>query len=580
MHFLENMGLGFLAESEESISALWSYIVQNGNRISGYYGLPYINCECGSVQFVLRTALGEDGKYEIVGMDTQARGRSVWDVCLDEVNLTPKTADKLEHCRLVHRPNGEGCAVIHIINGDVLPGFEEGEEVKLQVTAFPAFIEYYEDEEAYMEAQPKQKDGKTWIISEGFPFPAGLFANGDPESDAFEKGEEPDDLMLIRGTVKKLWLGTFEIDGKKHNTFIRCLIDTDFGELQIAHTLKDVKKEQWDNLREGATVYGAFRIVGDAAIYEHEEGIVLDEDHDLAILRSVLSGGDAERMRCVFAEDAVYVSECSKLTFKGRDDIIARLNFVSRENETVYAKAAIIAEADEGETPLPYTVGRRCIVISYGEEEEYAAIAFADIDEEGRISRLFVTSDERYTFALDEKPLEVNSWEDLDFQSPFAFIIMRARLHGIIGERDTEETVFNGMQDEPAYRRNIEKMLSAMPEKRERAEYENLFGYLFAKEVETVFAEKQAKSALDGRMLVSYVPEEAWRGEMQTNLPPELHEKAEEAMKLGKLFAHDFAMAHPLRKPHGDDFDFDLLQALILVQQMGRLYAQRLCLRQ
>ncbi len=43
-------------------------------------------------------------------------------------------------------------------------------------------------------------------------------------------------------------------------------------------------------------------------------------------------------------------------------------------------------------------------------------------------------------------------------------------------------------------------------------------------------------------------------------------------MELGKQFAKDFAFFHPFGEPHNDEYDADLLKALIVVQQLGKLY--------
>lgn len=408
LEHVRNLGLDFLMENDEELDALLGYVVQTGQVIKGYYGLPYVSKVCGHAQFILRTELAEDGKYNVTGMDVHATSHCVWDVCFSGMNLTPKSADKLERRCAIYRKDGEGLAVINIVNADVLPSFDEGEEAKLQVTAFPTSIEYYKDEDEYAEAQPDGTDGKKWLVAEGAVFPSGLLVNRNPQSDMFEKDDELDDLMLVRGIVKELWHGVVDFDGEKHNAFIRCIIDTDWGELQIVHSLEDVEEKYRDNMEKGATVSALVRLMGDAAIYEYENGIILDEDHDLAILRSIFAGANAERMRYVFAEDAEYYAGYNYASYKGRDAIIDRLNYVSKENEniTVYAQPATIVdvkEGREGEAPLSYTTGKRCIVISYGEKYKYGAIAFVETNDEGRISRLETSEDSRYTFRVDVK---------------------------------------------------------------------------------------------------------------------------------------------------------------------------------
>ena len=74
------------------------------------------------------------------------------------------------------------------------------------------------------------------------------------------------------------------------------------------------------------------------------------------------------------------------------------------------------------------------------------------------------------------------------------------------------------------------------------------------------------------RLVVSYTPGDAWTGEISTLLKSGQHEKIVDAMKLGKQFAKDFAFFHPFNEPHNEEFDADLLKALLVVQQLGKLY--------
>jgi len=461
-----------------------------------------------------------------------------------------------------------------IVNADVLPSFDEGTELKLQMIAFPAFIEYFKDEDEYTSAQPESRNGKKWLLSDGTMMPTGLMRNRDPESDEFESNEDLDDLMLIRGTVKKLYHGVFELGGEKHNAYLRCIIGTEYGDLEIVHTIDEVKEEHRDNIRVGATVNGAFTLSGDAAIYEYDQGIVLDEANDLSILRSTFAGADPERIRFVFAEDATYLAEYNNTTYTGRDEIVDRLKYVIESADSKhFAHLATIVSVDEGDEPLPYDVGKRCIVIASGEEHNYETIAFADIDAEGCICKLVTSGNSRYHFHIDEKPKPKTPLDDVEIpKSVVEPIIMRARFHGVISDDVTDDMILNELNDARMYENNICNMLATMPTGDEKTNLGNLFGYLFAKAVETEFSEKQHVGLFKKRLVVSYTPGDAWDGEINTLLKPEQNEKIVAAMELGKQFAKDFAFFHPFDEPHDDEYDADLLKALIVVQQLGKLY--------
>lgn len=404
---LEHLGLDFLAETEEQMSALCSCIVQKGEPIVGYYGSPYLNLHFGDAQLILRTRRDDKEQcLEVVGLDTHVAGNSVWDVRFSGVNIARRDADPLSRrCAIRRASDGGGLAVVTIVNADVLPSFAEGETCRLQMIAFPSSIEYFEDGEAYAAAQPERDDGKKWLLADGALLPTGLLHNRDPRRDDFDSDDDLDDLTLIRGTVKALYHGVIQFDEEEHNAFIRCVIGTGYGDLEIVHTLDEVAEAQRDSIRVGATVYGVFTLSGDAAIYEYERGAVHSEANDLAILRATLAGADPERIRSVFAEDAVYRAGCSGAVYRGRDAIVERLRTVSEEGESrCFAHMATVVSVDEGDEPLPYGAGKRCLVLAYGDEDAYDTLAFADIDEEGRIAALVTSGESRYHFRLDDPP--------------------------------------------------------------------------------------------------------------------------------------------------------------------------------
>lgn len=574
-NFIEKLGLDFLVEDEEQVRALWGYIVQEGKTIVGYYGFPYLNQHFGNAQLILRTIRNDEEKrIEAVGMDTHSSGNCVWDVRLSGMNISRKEADVMERRCVVHRKNdGGGMAVINIVNADVLPSFDEGEEVKLQMIAFPSLIEYFKDEDEYAAAQPDWRDRKL-LLADGTMIPSGLMSNHDPESDKFEENEDLDDLMMIRGTVKALYHGVFELGGERHNAYLRCIIGTEHGDLEIVHTIDDVKEEQHANIRVGAVVSGVFTLSGDAAIYEYDHGIVLDEAHDLSILRSTFAGADPERIRFVFAEDATYLAEYHNATYTGRDAIIDRLKYVSEAaGDKYFAYLATISSVDDGDESLPYGAGKRCVVLASGEEDNYKSIAFADINEDGRISKLRTSTNSRYHFRIDEKPKPKTPLDDIELpESVIEPIVMRARFHGLIGEGVTNENILRELDDARMYEDNVHQMLSTLPDGDEKTNLENLFGYLFAKAIEKEYSEKQHDGLFKKRLIVRYTPGDAWSGRIKTLLKPEQNERIVAAMKLGKQFAKDFAHFHPFDEPHNDAYDADLLKALMIVQQLGKLY--------
>jgi len=244
--YLEKLGMDFFRESEESVRSLIGYVISEGKAIVGYYGYPYINCHFKDAQMIARTKRDDEAKrIEFLGMDTHSAGNCVWEVQIGAMDIDRKDKDVLERrCAVRRREDHGGIAVVNIVNADVLPSFEEGENLTLQMVAFPEFIEYFKDEDEYVKSCPEESNGRKFLLSDGTMMPTGLFRNRSPESEDFEKDERFDDLMLVRGTVKGLRNGRLAFGDEEQNAYIRCFIDTEFGELEILHP-EALERIQW-----------------------------------------------------------------------------------------------------------------------------------------------------------------------------------------------------------------------------------------------------------------------------------------------------------------------------------------------
>lgn len=570
-NYLSNLGIDFLTETEAQTEALFRYIVKEGKSIVGYSGSPYINHHFGDVQMILRLHRNDQEKHlEFSGFDTHASGKCVWDVRITGMDMTDKDADFLQHRIVVNRKEDHGgLAVVNVVNADVLPSFAEGTEVKLQMIAFPSSIAYFEDEDAYAQTQPDWHDGKL-LLGDGTFFPAGLMLNRNPDSEVFEQNDEVDDLMLVRGTVKGLYRGMFRLDEEEHDAYIRCIIGTEFGDLEIVHTIEDVEEEQRNHIRKGATVSAMVRLSGDAAIYEYENGMLFDEPHDLAILYATVSGADAERMRYVFAEDASYLSEYSGITYEGRDAIIDRLKFVGREADVKYfAHMATITSVDD--EALPYKVGKRCIVLAADDPHNYESIAFIDVNEKGQIFKLVTSTNSQYRFKLDEKPRVKFPLDGVVIpETVLEPMVTRAKFHRVIDMDIPDQVLIENTTCEEEHMNNVEKMLEHFLNHRDKTVISNMFGYLFAKAIELEYVKNYPSKQFQQ---ISYSVEDIKMGCIQSELPEELQIKLEKAMKLGSQFYKDLILFYPEDEAVDDNYEADLVNALLLVQKLGKMYS-------
>lgn len=576
--FLENVGMEVFTESEETYSQLVGHVLQNGKLITGYYGFPYVNYHFGDVQFIARTEFNEETEHlECVGMDMHGAGNCVWDVCVKGMAVDRSGAGKTEKRIAVARASdGSGLAIVNVKNADVIPSYRKNDVLRLQMIGYPVSFDYFENGEAYDNSISEDELGRKWLIDDGTVFPSGFMANHDVNNENCEKDEWMDDYTLIRGTVQHLYSGILEVNGEKHNAFIRCIINTQFGDLEIIHAYEQVKEDQRENLVVGATFVGNCILSGDAAIYEYDQGIIRDEENSLKLFRDIVLGGDAERLKTLLTDASTYYTDTSGKTFIGQDAIIEKIQTVQNGGITYYAHLATITEVDPGEEKLTYEAGKRCLILAENEENNYVSIAFFDMTDDGNIGKITVSQERRYHFAVDQPPQYDDLFADCDIPDNFIKpMLVRASLYGF-AEKTEEEELRKLGDDVQTEKNNIRLLLKAWPAEvpqRDPNLLSKAFGYLFAKAMEAEYNHKAHVSELKAGMIVSYSPADAWSGNYSTDLPETMAERLKTAMKYGSNFYKDFEAFHPEGAEEDETFDEDLETALILMQRIGRYAA-------
>lgn len=406
IQFLENFGLGDYIENDEFIQGIVGAAVSEGKLFTGYCGDSYIVHDFGDLELSVHIHREDEKHASIIGFDTTCPGREMWNVRISTPHLLPKDASRLEkRCLVKSAVNGKGLAVVNILNSDVIPSFAPEERMLLQVVGFPVSIHYYENEDAYAADQPDGPDGKKWLLADGTVFPSGFLNNrsiNKEKKDDEEDDDDADNYCLIRGTVKGLYHGILKFGEAELKTCIRCIINTSFGDLMLIHTHDQVPEKEWDALKVGSIVNTVCVLVGDAAIYDYDEGIIKDEENDYSVLRDIILKGDPERLRCILADDAEYYAGYNQKLYKGQDEIIERLKVVQEKpRDEFFAHRATVTSIDDMDNTTPYEVGKRCLVIAEKEETNYTSIAFLTVNDEGMITRIETTTDSRYHFRID-----------------------------------------------------------------------------------------------------------------------------------------------------------------------------------
>lgn len=575
-NFSENYGLDFLMKDETALGFV-GYTVKEGKAFTSYYGYPYYYKPFGDVEYWISTEKNQDGNLEVSGIDTHCGGNCIWNMRYSGIDITPKDAPKLKRVLMFNRADGTGGLLpIDLITADVLPSFLEGDPITMQVIGLPLEINYYADEDEYAANQPSDKNGKKWMVANGELFPLSFLANHNTKNHESGKNYDSDSYINFTATVTNLYYGTFDLNEDKNDTFIRCLVDTKYGTLELDHTIDQINENQRKNIKVGAVVSGVCILSGDVAIYEYENGAIKDFEHNLQLLRYTLVKGDPERLKSVLTTSTIYSTETTGEELVGADRIIERINYVheNRENE-YYANFATITTVD---AELDYPVGTRCIVLSPGKEENYESIVFIDVNEVGIIERIKVSTDKRYHFKVDEQPKLPSFFDNIKIpDSVVEPILLRAKLHGIVDQDCSKNMISEKTEGYYMYEDSAQKMLGALsdnPQPDVEATLRNVFGYLFAKSIEMAYNDEHSAETRKG-FVVSYCPTDAFGGTITSTLDAEKHVKLEAALELGKQFYSDFSGYLLLHEPDGDDFSETINLALITVQWIGRQYMKK-----
>ena len=430
-NFLQELGLGFFMEDQDAAHGLIADVCQNGKVVKGYYGLPYINHHYEEVQIVARIGKTEDGGLEFKGFDAHCDSMSVWTLRVVD-KLPPRNEDDITEVRLLTK-SGEGHNFLHVdvLNGDILPSFKENEIISLQVIAFAGEAGFYSDEDDYSEHAGMESNGKKYSVALNTIFPVGLFSDD----------EGIKDVVQIVAEIKKMRFGHCKFgDNDGFTPYYRFDVDTSIGGLVIVVPAEYlVGLENKDNIAPGKIISCFARLSGDAAVLEHENGIVRDAENNLKLVAYTLEDGDPERLSSVLADNFIYHSDSSGKDFSDINEYIEFAKFVHQKAKPAHTEYATITEIAEGEGDPEYSVGTRCAVIRYEGEEGYDAIIFVDTDDEGNISRILLSREGRYRFTVDE-PLPGNKeLEEMIAAATYkTSIIGRAHFHDLI-EKETEE---------------------------------------------------------------------------------------------------------------------------------------------
>ena len=398
-------------------------------------------------------------------------------------------------------------------------------------------------------------------------------------SDNENKTKDDEATMLIRGTVKSAYWGSVEFGEEKWPSFIKVIINTQFGDLEIVHTEDQIKEEQKELIKVGSVVNGLFRLSGDVAIFDYQKGYIKDFEHNLALMRYTLQKGDAERLRSVLSEDAEYYSEWSGESYYGKDAIIDRFIEVREANthRTFFAHFATITEIVDGEEEVCHEVGDRCIIIAMETEDNLESICFIDCNEENEIVKIDVTRNSRYRFKMDERKTYPNLMENYEPTTDACeAIIVRSHFHGFLDYETSKEDVEDEAIHTVYYREATEKIVRDMKETPVGDILEflpKIYSYLFVNSIEMQLSNYD--SSRSEEFSIESITLENINSEYKPSSWNEyITKRLSCSYELAAQFFKDFLNKRELVATE-EGFEEDLISTLVLVQQIGELYSRK-----
>ena len=402
---LENLGLDDLLENEETLESFVGYCIKQGKVLPGYSGGFYFMHHLRDAQICVRVIVDKDNQKLLYnGIDTHEDSWTKWTLRVVD-DITPNDSDILfRRILFKNNLNGEGILPIDIVNADVLESFLPDDVITLQMIGFPVQINYFATEDEYMESCD-ELHGRKLGLDDGTIVAPGFLNNHNPDNET--RNDNEDSYVLLRGAVRELYYGYLNDDTeeqKANPSFIRCIISTKYGDLEICHTIFQVDEAQRNNIRIGSIVSGVFVLSGDAAINEHINGAIFNEESDLKVFRQAMEKSETSRLKSILTDNAVYNCEGEGKTYIGFEQIKGKVDVVNEYwGERLNTYMATLTNVN-GEDELKYKSGKRCIVVSYDEGKSYERILFLDLNEEGKVESFTFSTDCRYTFAVDELP--------------------------------------------------------------------------------------------------------------------------------------------------------------------------------
>lgn len=121
-------------------------------------------------------------------------------------------------------------------------------------------------------------------------------------------------------------------------------------------------------------------------------------ENNLQLLAAIFSGADATGLRKIMSSDMMFYSESSRKTIESVETLIDRMMFVQQNAKKVRTSTATVIRVP---ITCDFPTGTRCILLYYGDQKNHPDKALIRFSEEGLITRIYISNDDRIKYELD-----------------------------------------------------------------------------------------------------------------------------------------------------------------------------------
>lgn len=417
--------LGFSDDflTEETLNALLGIAINQGIVYPTHYkNMYYVNCWLDWMQICVHVI--SDGEHNnAVNSDVHVPGpaNTYWTCKVKGVLESGIKEDPLEKRIMITNKDGAGLAVLNLINADLLPSCDEGDEICVQVIGKAYIFKRYEtdeecDKDTSLPFEPKWetetvKKKSQLTIATGSLIPIGLFSehqininNPQPEqgknTDLFNEG-----ITVVRGKLVSAQILTAKLDGKTLSGFVSATIENDsYGVLNLITGLDCMPAEELKKLKPGDIIFAECVLSGDTMSDESQTALPLSQEHNLKVIKSSFNTGDFDRLWGVLSDNCFYESKGINVQKYGKDEIINYLKSKRKlmDNKPMYKYHAYMATTMAAPSGSEANIGKRCIALSQGDVNNFIAIAFITLNAENKVDSLVLCNEREYLFQIDK----------------------------------------------------------------------------------------------------------------------------------------------------------------------------------